>query len=127
MSTRTCIYLSNGKNSKFSILLVIVYVQLKNHYLSFVNFTLVIRKLFYYLVIKFINICICVYCIHLYTVLLEIYCIGYFGILNVAYTAVVLNLFFCQVSFLCHSKGSKCQLNIFEVSYIDYRSVNFLD
>ena len=35
--------------------------------------------------------------------------------------------FFCQVSFLCHSKGSKCQLNIFEVSYIDYRSVNFLD
>ena len=35
--------------------------------------------------------------------------------------------FFCQMSFLCHSKGSKCQLNIFEVSYIDYRSVNFLD
>ena len=37
--------------------------------------------------------------------------------------------FFCQVSFLCHSKGSKCQLNIFEVSYKEYslyRSVNFL-
>ena len=30
--------------------------------------------------------------------------------------------FFCKVSFLCHSKGSKCQQNIFEVSYIDYRS-----
>ena len=27
--------------------------------------------------------------------------------------------FFCQVSFLCHSKGSKCQLNIFEASYIE--------
>ena len=35
--------------------------------------------------------------------------------------------FFCQVSFLCHSKGSKCQQNIFKVSYIDYKSVNFLD
>ena len=40
---------------------------------------------------------------------------------------VVLNLFFAKCHFLCHSKGSKCQLNIFEVSYVDYRSVNFLD
>ena len=47
--------------------------------------------------------------------------------MSLSYVHQWYSTFFCQVSFLCHSKGSKCQLNIFEDSYIDYRSVNFLD